>query len=61
MNTTVKPLKFKEPTRMKVYNILALLAHLYASDCYKMKAKDKIKITAFEIKFMRQEVNWNRL
>jgi hypothetical protein len=44
---------------MKVYIILALLTLLYECDCCKMKAEDKIRITAVESKFMRQDMQWN--
>jgi hypothetical protein len=45
--------KVKKQTRMLIYNTLALPTLLYGGKNWTMKANDKARITAAEMRFMR--------
>jgi hypothetical protein len=56
INNTFKP-KSKKGTRIK-YNTLALPLLLYDSENWTVKAKDKSRLTAAEMKLMRKTANY---
>ena len=47
-----KPQKTLKETRIKLYNALALPVLLYVSETWTIKARDAMRITAAEMKFM---------
>jgi hypothetical protein len=58
INTIFKPTKVQKQTRIQIYNTLALLTLLYGSENWTMKANDKTRITAAEMRFMRTTVKY---
>jgi hypothetical protein len=52
INTIFKPSKVQKQTRIQIYNTLALPNLLYGSENCTMKANDKNRITAAEMRFM---------
>jgi hypothetical protein len=53
INTIFKQSKVQKQTRMQIYNTLALTTLLYGSENWTMKANDRTRITAAEIRFTR--------
>jgi hypothetical protein len=53
INTIFKQSKVQKQTRMQIYNTLALTTLLYGSENWTMKANDRTRITATEMRFTR--------
>jgi hypothetical protein len=53
INTIFKLSKVQKQTRIQIYNTLALPTLLYGSENCAMKANDKTRITAVEMRFLR--------
>jgi len=49
-----RPQKALQKTRIKLYNTLSLPALLYGSENWTIKVRDARRITAAEMKYMRQ-------
>jgi hypothetical protein len=54
LNNTFKPIEVQKGTRIKLYTTLALPVLLYGSETWTVKSKDKSRLTAAEIRFMRK-------
>jgi hypothetical protein len=53
-----RPQKTLKKTRIKLYNILALLVLLYGNETWTVKASDTRRITAAEMKYMRRTAGY---
>jgi hypothetical protein len=58
INSTFKPNKVQKGTRIKLYTTLALPVLLYGSETWTVKSKDKSRLTAAEIRFMRKTAKY---
>ena len=57
LNNKFRPQKTSQKTRIKLYNTLPFL--LYGSVTWTVKARDKRRITAAEMKYMRRTAGYN--
>jgi hypothetical protein len=55
INNVFRPKKTLKKTRVKLYNTLALPVLLYGSETWTIKARDARRITAAEMKYMREQ------
>jgi hypothetical protein len=53
INTIFKPSKVQKQTRIQIYNTLTLPTLLYGSENWTIKANDKTRISASEMRLMR--------
>jgi hypothetical protein len=58
INNTLKPNEVQKGTRIKLYTTLALPVLLYGSETWTVKSKDKSRLTAVEIRFMRKTLKY---
>jgi hypothetical protein len=58
INNTLKSNKVQKGTRIKLYNTLALPVLLDGSDNWTVKSKDKYRLTAAEMRFMRKTAKY---
>ena len=54
----LRPQKTLKKTRIKLYNVLVLLALLYSSENCTIKARDARRITAAEMKYTRKTTGY---
>jgi hypothetical protein len=59
INAIFKPSEVQKQTRIQIYNTLNLPTLLYGSENWTMKANDKTRITAAEMRFMRTTAKYN--
>jgi hypothetical protein len=57
INNTFKPNRVQKGTQIKLYTILALPVLLCGSETWTVKSKDKSKLTAAEMRFIRRLQN----
>jgi len=58
LHNVFRPQKTLKKTRIKLYNTLALQVLLYDSETWTIKARDARRITAAEMKYMRQTAGY---
>jgi hypothetical protein len=58
INQVLKPSKVQRQTRLIIYNTLAIPILLYGSEAWTLKGRDKPRITAAEMKFMRKTAKY---
>ena len=58
LNNVFRLQKTLQKTRIKLYNILALLVLLYGSETWTIKARDTRRITAAQMKYMRRTAGY---
>jgi hypothetical protein len=58
MADTFKPNEVQKGTRIKLYTTLALAILLYGSKNWTVKSKDKSRLTASEMRFMRKTAKY---
>jgi len=58
LNNLFRPQTILKKTRIKLYNTLALPVLLYGSEAWTIKARDAIRITAAEMKYMRRTAGY---
>jgi hypothetical protein len=56
-NNTFKPNKVQKGTRIKLYTTPALPLLLYGSETWTVKSKEKCRLTAAEMRFVRKIAN----
>jgi hypothetical protein len=58
LNNVFRPQKYLKKTRIKLYNKLSLPVLLYGSETRTIKARDAIRISEAEMKYMRRTAGY---
>jgi hypothetical protein len=57
-NKVLKPSEVQRQTRLRIYNTAAIPILLYGSEAWALKEQDKSRVTAAEMKFMRETAKY---